>query len=264
MKPPPSKIVVLDLDGTLIGDVTPILVEYEILNKITTPTYAKTRARQSLIDAMTYGSLLRRGVKAMLGTPGIEFYVYTASETNWAKTVIRAIEQVTNVQVNRPIFTRKDCIVTNTNEIRKDLSYIKNKISRSIKKKHNLKQVNLSNSLLFVDNTPDVLLNQSERDLQITCPTYNRAFIPDILSGLPTKKIVDNAALISNLLQMQSVTIKNLHQFKAMYYYHLMRTNSIHAKDTNDEFFYKLMNAINKTHSFSTANIHVIRRLVKH
>ena len=251
------KVVVLDLDGTLIGDVSMILTEYNIISKLTSEATAKRQTSKTLIDAMEYGNLLRQGVKRMLHTPGLEFFVYTASETQWAEMVIKALEKTTGARINRPLFTRKDCIVTQDMAVKKSLSFIKNRILLALKKKFK-QNVNLEDRVVFVDNTPNVLLDQREMVYQVTCPTYKHIHVHDVVSNLSSKQIAMNKEYISRLLGFQGNQGSADH-FTYMYYSYL-RHHAMKNKPTGkDLFFQKLTSKLCGFDKFTTQNIHACR-----
>lgn len=164
-------VVLLDVDGTLVGDVTHQVVMYELANVLK----RKTRfsyGQKDIVTALKTSGLLRPGTKCFLEqlkANNIEVFIYTAAEKKWAEYIIKGIEQTTGVKFNRPLFTRDNCIMMN-GELKKSIKHITPLILRSLKKKPQYKDVtSLSNSVIAVDNNPVFI----EEDLLVLCDTYS-------------------------------------------------------------------------------------------
>ena len=124
-------VVLLDLDGTLVGRVTSVLSEYDIYKTIA-PAKSSSRSskavgnapvapnvpkhiRESIISRLRYGIIrphvidFCRGVAEM--GAGIELFVFTASENTWANFFVPCVESALGIRFNRPIFTRNHCVM---------------------------------------------------------------------------------------------------------------------------------------------------------
>ena len=165
-------VIVLDLDGTIIGDIRHQITTYDIHDTI------KQSGGKMQYNFKDYKSKLKDGIirpffcefvrRLKQEIPRIEFFVYTASEQKWAVHIINHVEKTCSVKFNRPLFTRKDCIVHNS-IFSKSLAKIKPQIAKTLKRKYG--PVNLENRILVIDNT-DIFLKE-DQPYQILCETYN-------------------------------------------------------------------------------------------
>jgi hypothetical protein len=168
----PPLVIVLDLDGTIIGDIRHQITTYDIHTKI------KSDGGKLQYNFKDYKSKLKGGIvrpffceflrRLKQDIPSIEFFVYTASEQKWAIHIINQIEKTCSVKFNRPLFTRNDCIVAKS-VFTKSLDKIKPRIAKTLKSKYG--PVNLENRILIVDNT-DIFVKE-DQPYQILCETYN-------------------------------------------------------------------------------------------
>lgn len=171
--------IVIDIDGTLIGDVTPQVCEWELVQK-----FEKTKIKQfkkSFSDQLKYG-LLRPGFTTFVDQikmvhPNTEFFIYTASETRWANFIVPCIEAVTGVKFSRPLFTRTHCIKQN-DEYKKSLGSIAPKIYAKLSQSHSISLQEMLNHTFLIDNS-NVILKQEEKSI-VLCPTYNFVALRDV------------------------------------------------------------------------------------
>lgn len=195
-------IFVLDLDGTILGDVKYQIARH-ILHEGLRGRGIKLDSGAGKVPAAYHPSqkLIRPGFGAFIKTmqatyPWTEFFIYTASEKTWALQEVPWIEKACGVQFSRPIFTRDDCIKDANGNYRKSLAKIMPRIWRTITKKHNLSKVErahvIHNNVMIVDNS-DVFVDGRDRMLQ--CPNYNYAVFEDLLSGLPPDALEHPAVL---------------------------------------------------------------------
>jgi hypothetical protein len=105
----------------------------------------------------------------------VELFVYTASQKDWASVLIEAIEKEYKITINKPLFTRKDCLGINKKSLNKILPVIKRKIP----------DVNNSDmyKVLMVDNNN--VLDKTESSFLVKCPSYEKRIERDILKSLP-------------------------------------------------------------------------------
>lgn len=90
-------VVVLDLDGTIIGDITPQIVSWEICNDIKSSGGGNFYKPKDLY-AKLQGGIIRpyfaEFIKSLKkNIPNIEFFIFTASEKKWAMNIIGYIEK---------------------------------------------------------------------------------------------------------------------------------------------------------------------------
>lgn len=177
-------VIVLDLDGTIIGDITPQIAVYDIANEVRLNGgkigYGFKDLEQKLVNGIVrpYFSEFVRKLKA--NVPQAEIFVYTASEKKWANYIIKQIERACKVKFNRPIFTRSEC-VNKGGEYKKSLLSIKPAILKTLKKKYNISDVaDLDDQVMAVDNMD--VYNPHESKYHIHCSTYNFRFPENIPS----------------------------------------------------------------------------------
>lgn len=119
-------IFVLDLDGTIVGNVQYQVSRYSLLNTIHRHGL-KTPSIKDLPKAYgTSEKLIRPGFIDCIKTlranyPWCHIFIYTASEKKWALQELQWIERSIGSDFNRPIFTRSDCVIQSNGNIRKSL-----------------------------------------------------------------------------------------------------------------------------------------------
>lgn len=126
--------------------------------------------------------------------PKVYFYVYTASQKDWAHQEIAWIEKHHDIQFKRPLFTRPDCLVDGSGNYRKSLHRILPRIMRSLTKKGERglsKQEQtyiVENQLMIIDNNA-VFLDRSDRLL--LCPDYNFTLFEPLLDLFPSEAMTN-------------------------------------------------------------------------
>ena len=187
--------IVLDLDGTVVGDVTPQVIMYEIIEQCK-HDYGKTTIKlpmNELHDQLQSGLIrpfFQQFVNDVSGQ-GVEFFVYTASEKKWAEFLVKQIEKVYNIRINRPIFTRDQCTYINK-DYKKSLKTICPAVLKSINKRYatSFKEGDAVNKILVIDNREVYDLNDMKNNV-LLCSTYNVAVplnIPKFISATMYKQ----------------------------------------------------------------------------
>lgn len=188
-------ILILDLDGTIIGDISYIGILYN-LNKLLKKQNIKNNEINKYISNLynEKSSLVRpyfcdfiNHIKKQI--PSILIYIYTASEKVWANTEMKIIEKNCNIKFERPIFTREYCIIKN-NVCSKSLS----KIFPIIKKKHK-ERVDIDN--IFIIDNNNVYID-IKNNISI-CPHYNFLYFIDIWHFVP-KYAIKNTMIYTYLI----------------------------------------------------------------
>ena len=250
-------LFLLDIDGTLVGDITYHVVEWEILTR-----FDKKKLRvfkQQLIDSLKSG-LLRSSLSDFLTqlkthNESTEFYLYTAGETKWVHFLIPCIEQACGFKFNRPYFTRNHCQFT-TNSVKKSLAKISPIIYSKLKTKYNFKSSNaVLDNLILVDNTR--VLGDKELKRWIACPTYEYKALYDVLRNLDSNVFHEHSLAIATIMQkygiMRSLSSSAVEKsysgylIAASYYEDYARDLRAYAKSnrsTKDKFWISLANAI--------------------
>jgi len=239
-------VLLLDMDGTLIGRITPQVCEYEVLM-----TLDKKKLRSMRADVVTR---LKQGVMRphldwfvkQMGDAA-ELFVFTASEDKWAKFLVPLIEEALGVKFNRPIFTRNHCTY-HDGEYLKSLDRVAPLVFKALKDRHRLTSVrDVSVDMLLVDNNHGVLMpplpltpqQQTQQQTQqhhadaerwrlIKCPTYDHAVFYDVLSRLDpailharfTKlvPILARFGMFPTNVSGQSLVAGGVQQFLSIYY----------------------------------------------
>lgn len=189
--------MLLDVDGTLIGDIAPQLCEYELLQ-----LFDKRRVNAFKEDVVTYlreGGVLRPHLQTLLSTlrrssPATELFVYTASSDEWAKVIVPCIEKAAGVRFNRPLFTRKHCVLPSDArhdmDFKKSIAKVAPAIQRALVAKGALPPAtrvdDVRRGCILVDNNPVVLLDPAtEGHRLVKVPTYDAALYYDVTTRVP-------------------------------------------------------------------------------
>lgn len=234
---PYPRVLVLDLDGTMIGKIIPQVCEYEILNVLHKPKHLKA-LRKDITERLKQG-ILRPHLKWMCAQvksgriERLELFVYTASETKWANFLVPCVEDALDFKFHRPLFTRKECVMHNS-EFKKSLASISPAIYRKLKTKYKLKSVgDVESNLVLIDNNPGVLLHPaSESRRLIRCPTYDFAYYYDVLQRVDLDvlharyhRIIPVLVVNCMFPNVRASEVRDILQFVFMYY-HKMAENS--------------------------------------
>lgn len=254
-------IVILDLDGTIIGDITPQILLYE-LSKIKDLNVKFTK--KTLKQKIKKG-LIRQKFKTFINSlHNVEFFIYTAAEHSWALFIIKCIEENLNIKFNKPIFTRNYCIITESLEIRKDVDKIKQKIISTLLKKYNNLNTELDN-LMIIDNNSGVYYNKWGNNL-LLCPTYNFRLIENIPAYIDEKIYNKHHGIInkhiSKYFSIKIDTTNYIDFQKEFYIFYIKYIEYVKKRNnTNDDFFIILLKIITNKHItyYSTKNIEYIR-----
>lgn len=186
MSPTPL-VLFVDIDGTLIGDVTPQVCEWELI--MTHDPSKLPMFRNHLIEVLRVG-LLRPNIADFLSSlrdKRIEFFIFTASDTHWANFLVPCIEKVIDFKFNRPIFTRSQCISANM-DLNKSLDKVLPTVTKKLKLKYSgVSEKALKQRIAIIDNN-NVLI-QSEMQRCINCPTYDFTYYYDVLSRFDIKTL---------------------------------------------------------------------------
>jgi hypothetical protein len=189
----PPLVVLIDFDGTIIGDVEWILKEYQLIREHN--SYMKrngqankvTKYSVPLLNSSLSHGLIRPYLRTFLTKikkkhSHVEFFVYTASTQDWAEFIVPKVETILGFKFNRPLLTRKHCLYDPaTYTYKKSLDSVLPAIKRSIGKHYNLQKPSDIDKVFLIDNTPSVLLQKSR---QVTCSTYDFKYPVDVCRQL--------------------------------------------------------------------------------
>jgi hypothetical protein len=255
-------ICVLDIDGTIIGDVTSQVMEWEILSK-----FDKSKLRMFRLQLISHlrNGLLRPFLADFIhklkkiGTENI--YVYTASDDSWAQMIVPCIESAAGVKFNRPIFSRKHCIV-NAGSMQKSLKLISDKILRG-----RGKGADIYKNIFLIDNNS--VLIHDERKLGVLCPTYNVAIPTDVLKNIDQTVFTNNCTQILKIIQRYGFCLHNetsSYMILSKYYDYYAGVLKNHARtykgEQSDTYWLDIGNHISKNDSRNSL-VKSLRRLSK-
>jgi hypothetical protein len=261
-------IFVLDLDGTIIGDCVYQTVIQHIDDAAKKQNIKTTLSKQIRESYDSSSKLIRPYFKYFIKHirsqyPNSQFYIYTASNKEWATKEINLIEKSLNIKFNRPIFSRDDCIIDSFNQYKKSV----NKILPKIQQKNKSYKLN-KNNIIAIDNN-DVFIDYLSNF--ILCPTYDcvrfcdawKDMKPDVVYNNNMKNIIDKYISTNKVCKYGSV-IENdeVSELRHKWYYKkLKKINSENKKYKHDTFWKKIANLIidKKMLSFTDQNVELLR-----
>jgi hypothetical protein len=161
--------------------------------------------------------------------PNVEFFVYTASDDDWAKYIIKVIEEASTIRFNKRIFSRSDCIFDQkSGHFMKSLNKLKPELFKILKSKYKLSNMDSLKHILLIDNNH--VLYENESHSLVKCPSYTSTIRVDMLRSLPMSFIKNNQELIS--MYILGYYEKNLHTlYKKVY------DKSIHHDILHDNYW---------------------------
>jgi hypothetical protein len=230
-------VILLDLDHTIQGNIQPQLEEFHLIQYINTKILhnTKTTLKQSkdhLIRDFMKG-VLRYHFKGFISRmrsrfPNVEFFVYTASEDSWAKYIVKVIESVINIRLNKRIFSRSDCVLNQSNGLTKSVNKLKPELFKILKSKYKLKSNFEFKHIFLIDN--NYVLNENENHMLIKCPNYTTTINIDLTRSVP----ID---VIRNNLKDISMYIFGYYENNLNIFFKKIHTKSLNIKLTKDTFW---------------------------
>lgn len=232
-------IFIIDIDGCLVGDIIPQIMLYELIAELK-HNHAKIPFNIKEFEYKLKHGLVRPHFQSFFKTmkkyiPYAEFYIYTASQKQWATFLINHIEKALNIKFNRPLFTRENCIIIN-GEYKKSIKNIRPIILRNLKKKYNIHD--LDKRILMIDNTN--VFSKQEQNLLLICQTYKYKRLENIPSILTEKIYNNHKDVILNILTKYIGDISGIYEeFEKQYYTYYIKQNN-YINELNDKFWYRL------------------------
>lgn len=227
------RVLVLDLDGTMIGKIVPQVCEYEVL--LQTHKHKLKNMRADLVSRLRQG-VVRPHLALLLSKIAsgeldrVEVFVYTASDTKWANFLIPCLEEAVRFKFHRPLFTRKECVYAD-DEHKKSLALVSPAIYRKLRTKYrSLRHPSMvTENAVLVDNNPTVLLHPGlEGRRMVKCPTYNVAYYYDVLGRVDLDLLHSRFRRLIPVLQHNALfpdvradDVGSLQQFVFMYFHKL-------------------------------------------
>jgi hydroxymethylpyrimidine pyrophosphatase-like HAD family hydrolase len=255
-------VILLDIDGTLIGDISPQVIMYELKKRLKLPYNAK-----NLHEQLNSG-IIRPHFKSFfndLKDYGVEFFIYTASEKKWAEHIVKQIEATSGVKFNRPLFTRNNCQLVN-GEYKKSIAHVLPSVVKCLKKKYNnLTVASLRNMVMAIDNNN--VYSSVDRKNLVLCDTYPYSSPENIPLYINRSLFDKHSSVIMNLLSSYYPSIKyttSYMKFEKQYYIYyvqmLDKTLKLKSVTSLDTLFKTIRNfIINK--NISTFNENVVQYL---
>lgn len=251
-------IIILDLDGTVVGNVNFQSQQYSL--HLTLKKYGfKINKQHNIPPAFNPNAKLVRPYFSSFITElenyfskigkSIYFFVYTASDKQWAYVEVPWIEKTHNIKIMRPLFTRDDCIRDQTGNYRKSLQKIFPRIIKVLSKNHNISQKDknyiMENQLMMIDNNA---VYSDRSDKMLLCPDYNYTVFENLLHGLPVNARKHHAiqqlimSLINqgNLCPLPNENDDGMHSLAKQYSWLSAKCKSIisiNQSYINDDFF---------------------------
>lgn len=167
-------VVVLDMDQTLVGDVTPLADRENFETNIPWESWPAGRARgvpDAVMSACLTAGVMRPGLRELVGVLrelGVLVVVYTHSEGAWARKLLRAVQREVGHFVYR-VFARDDCLDGQCGlgwTSQKQLAHVAARLAET----PGLEWVSVG-SCILVDDRCDVL-DLSEARRQVVVPPY--------------------------------------------------------------------------------------------
>jgi hypothetical protein len=264
------QIVILDLDGTLIGNTESIICYNEILNFVNQYMFTNERIHvdfENFVKSALSRELSRPFFKEFYNTlhekyEHVEIFIYTASKTQWANFMINCFEETHDVKFNRPILTREDC-VGNAKHYSKSIKYVEHKILDALKCKYYKENIKIAlDNLFIVDDTKEIY-NDNDITRLVKCPMYTNAVNVDVLELLPKDIVAKHYKHIAKILEMHmnmkfpQNTLNMYRMFSRQY-----KNNIINYKMTHthyDEFWKKMTALIERCQNNNLISNELIR-----
>ena len=227
-------VLLLDLDRTMIGNISPQSEEHYILNSINIELQSldKKKLRMTNINDELKNinkKYLDKFLKLTKNYNNLEVFVYTASDDKWAKYVIPKLEKIVDFKFNKPLLTRNNIIKKN-NQFKKSLRLVKSQIFKSLKRKYGLKNENELKYIMLFD---DIKNNLIEKKYQILSPIYNKINQIDYLRNIPKHVIKTYYPVIENILNIKhSSTLEGFYSK----YYKFLNIRYTYAENNNKKF----------------------------
>lgn len=248
--------LLIDLDGTIIGNIGPQVKEYEFirfLNRNIT-NGKKERYHTTLLHDDMIAGLVRPGFAEAMYTikkyhPSVKIYIYTASSYDWAHFVIPRLEKLlfNETFFNRPILTRNQCHPTT--------------FQKSIAKVRPL--LGNNHFTFLVDNNPTLDLKEASQLVQ--CPSYEYTVVVDPLRSISPKNVTNYHNIIAQFLV--NFNSDNEFEMKQLLYMKLKKDYN-HVKYENnkakkDRYWSKFASVLANNDMSSVANIQKVLRKIR-
>lgn len=261
-------IFIFDIDNCIIGDVSYVLYENNILELIK-KEYQKNKLKLKCPKIINFKKYLKEGLlrpnfKEFIKFikkkyKKVEIYVYTNSSYNWTYNgLVYNIEKAANIKFNKPYFTRENSF----KNLEKSLTNVFNIIVEKLKKKYPLLKKNkyinevFNNNIIFIDDIENNLADHKYK--QLVCPKYEYIKSYNIIEKIlkeykiDKKKLMKNEEIYQYIINNYEIVMNNknknlLNKLIPLYSEKIYRDKIYYEKlNKKDKFFKKLINFLKK------------------
>lgn len=258
-------VFLIDLDGTIQGDVHPQVLEYEFIHKINALTKANVKYNtRNLHKDIAHGLIRPHFRNALLNVKkkhdNVEFFVYTASSDRWANFLLPNIIKVVfnkRSPINKPFLTRSHCI---QNGRMKSIEKVKPIVANTLR----VKYPNSSfKHIYLIDN--NIVLQHNEMNKLLYCPSYDYRVMNCPLRNFKDEELDKYHAVISKELLGGTKSRHKLEMLKIYYdqaFKEYIKNERHNEKYTNDKYWKHFDDVLSKSKLSSDREVlHVIHRL---
>lgn len=259
-------IFILDLDNTIIGDIKPQVILWEIAKASSRSNPIKFD-QKAFQEKLLKGRIVRPGFSDFIRyvqSQGHLVYVYTASEKSWATFVISQIEKALHIKFEKPIFTRKNCQYV-SGAFRKNTQVLAPAINRSLKSK-GIRTPLQSLKMTIIDNLNTY--HALDQNNLVVCPSYDFKYPENIGANISYDQFRDNMRVINSTMEkyVQNYQITNdywLFQKRSTVNFLLYIADMNRGESPDKDGFFSTLTTFMKSHPkhifAKYINKHVIR-----
>ncbi len=221
--------VILDLDLTLIGDITPLANQHYILN-----TYFNKSITTDEIYIALKNGLLRPYVKTFIHEllkHNVNIVIYTMSTEEWAKKVLSALYRVIGMNFVTLLLTRKNCTKTGG----KSITYA---IEQLQKKGYSA----LMENTIMIDDTPNILDATASNTMYVSKYLFKPKHF--LLKYISIKNILQKKNLHNECLKFGILNEYNLEPIQSI------QNKELNIKSLHDDVFLKLIKKLKPDHTY--------------
>lgn len=257
-------VFLLDLDGTMQGNVLPQLNEYELHEAMRAHDKRVKYSVNQLLSDMTRGLIRPHLRKALVDIkakhPEVEFFVYTASSDQWAKfllpKIMRFLFKSGDDVVNPMFLARSDCLPTGM----KSLANVRPKVARALRAKYPHATFK---HMYLVDNS--FVLHEQEAPRLIHCPTYDYKVVNCPLRNFSPQVIERHFRHLSMLL-LREPSKSKLHFIRKYYnraFKEFVETDANNARYANDTYWLRFRAVFMRYRALTERNIDAVAEKLK-
>lgn len=237
-------VILLDIDGTLLGDISPQVIMYELGNRLKGQTRLGFTGKN--IEDRLQNGVIRPYFKSFikeLQEYGVEFFIYTASQKKWAEYIIKLVEKANEVKFNRPLFTRNNCDLVN-GEVQKSIQRVLPQVVKTLKRKYpGITRESMRNMVMAIDNTQ--VYNASESKFLLHCKTYDFMY-PENIPLYISRSIFDKhngmvMAILTSYIDCMRNTSNYFKFQKCFYQYYIESLNRMMQSPTSHDALFKIL-----------------------